>query len=142
MAVRRINEDVREFFSAVIIILKVLAGIFIAFLAVLLLVYLLPLALRAAGSPAYISLPEALREFTRGLGTVMGGLLWAIFGVIIAIIVIWVIAAIFPVFMKAKPWRHIKWRDEALETLRLRYAKGEITEKRYLEMKRILEEET
>ena len=142
MGGNRVDEDAREFFGAVIPIFKALTGILIAFFIVFLLVSLLPLMLRAAGSPAYASLPEVLKEFTRGLGTVMGGLLWAVFGLIIAFIVIWVFAAILPAFMKAKPWKYIKWRDEALETLRLRYAKGEITEQQYLEMKRTLEEET
>lgn len=35
------------------------------------------------------------------------------------------------------PWRY---RDEALETLRTKYARGEITKEQYLETKKVLEE--
>jgi uncharacterized membrane protein len=70
----------------------------------------------------------------------MGGLLWAILGLVVAIFVLWALAMFLPPILKAKPWKQIKIVDEASATLRTRYAKGELTKEQYLEMKKTLED--
>ncbi|MBS7645325.1 MAG: SHOCT domain-containing protein [Candidatus Bathyarchaeia archaeon] len=134
------DEDLHGFYSALGGLLKALVGILIAFLAVFLFAYLLPVVLGVVKAPVLAPLSESLTGFARVFGAVLGGLLWAIFGLIIAVFVIWALATFIPAALKAKPWKYVKVRDEALEALRLRYAKGEISREEYLEAKRTLEE--
>lgn len=69
----------------------------------------------------------------------LGALGSAIFGLIIAIIVILILVAIGLAILERTPSRHVTATDEALRTLKLRYAKGEITKEQFLEMKKTLE---
>jgi len=135
------GDERREFYSVLGGLLKTLAGLILAFFVITIFVYTLPVILRTAGEPEIKSWAESIREFARGFGAVLGGLLWAIFAIVIIILVIGAVAAFLPLIFKTKPWRYIKIRDEALDSLRLRYAKGEITKDQYLEMKKVLEEE-
>jgi putative membrane protein len=135
------DEEFRGVYGALGGLFKALIGILIAFFAVFLFAYLLPIVLGVVGAPEFRPLSESLTGFARVFGAVMGGLLWAVFGLIIAVFVIWALSAFIPAALKAKPWRHVKVRDEALEALRLRYAKGEISKEEYLERRKLLEEE-
>lgn len=135
------DDEGREFYTVVGGLLKALAGLIVAFFVIALFVYTLPVILRSAGEPEIRVWAESIREFARGFGVVVGGLLWAIFALVIIILAIGTVAAFLPLIFKTKPWKYIKIRDEALESLRLRYAKGEITKEQYVEMKKVLEEE-
>ena len=135
------ENELRGLYGALGGLLKALIGILIAFFAIFIFAYLLPIVLRVVEAPELKPLSESVSGFARGFGAVIGGLLWAIFGLIVAVFVIWALATFVPAVLKAKPWKYIKTRDEALETLRLRYAKGEISKKEYLEIKKMLEEE-
>jgi uncharacterized membrane protein len=135
------DDEGREFYTVVGGLLKALAGLIVAFFVIALFVYTLPVILRSAGEPEIRSWAESIREFARGFGAVVGGLLWAIFALVIIILIIGAVASFLPLIFKTKPWKYIKIRDDALESLRLRYAKGEITKEQYVEMKKVLEEE-
>jgi uncharacterized membrane protein len=133
-------NEAREFYNALFGLLKALVGIVVAFFVIFLFIYLLPVMLRIVGQPEFRSVSELLVEFARAFGAVMGGLLWAILGLVVAIFVLWALAMFLPPILKAKPWKQIKIVDEASATLRTRYAKGELTKEQYLEMKKTLED--
>ena len=135
------DDEGREFYTVVGGLLKALAGLIAVFFVIALFVYTLPVILRSAGEPEIRVWAESIREYARGFGAVVGGLLWAIFALVIIILIIGAVAAFLPLIFKTKPWKYIKIRDEALESLRLRYAKGEITKEQYVEMKKVLEGE-
>jgi len=135
------DDEGRGFYTVVGGLLKALAGLIVAFFVIALFVYTLPVILRSAGEPEIRVWAESIREFARGFGAVVGGLLWAIFVLVIIILIIGAVASFLPLIFKTKPWKYIKIRDDALESLRLRYAKGEITKEQYVEMKKVLEEE-
>jgi uncharacterized membrane protein len=122
-------------------ILKVLAwgiaGILLAMVALLVLAIIMPFLFRSlleSGS-ASESVTQAVRSIMLGLG----GLGSAVFGLIIALVVILILMAIGLAILERWPSRHITPVDEALRTLKLRYAKGEITKEQFLEMKKTLE---
>jgi len=135
------DDEGRGFYTVVGGLLKALAGLIVAFFVIALFVYTLPVILRSAGEPEIRVWAESIREFARGFGAVVGGLLWAIFVLVIIILIIGAVASFLPLIFKTKPWKYIKIRDDALESLRLRYAQGEITKEQYVEMKKVLEEE-
>jgi len=135
------DDEGREFYTVVGGLLKALAGLIVAFFVIALFVYTLPVILRSAGEPEIRVWAESIREFARGFGAVVGGLLWAIFVLVIIILIIGAVASFLPLIFKTKPWKYIKIRDDALESLRLRYAQGEITKEQYVEMRKVLEEE-
>jgi len=135
------DDEGRGFYTVVGGLLKALAGLIVAFFVIALFVYTLPVILRSAGEPEIRVWAESIREFARGFGAVVGGLLWAIFVLVIIILIIGAVASFLPLIFKTKPWKYIKIRDDALESLRLRYAKGEITKEQYVEMRKVLEEE-
>lgn len=84
---------------------------------------------------------NTLREVFNVLGGVVGGIIWAMVGLIIAVVMVWFFSSVFPeIIQKTKTVTLSEKRDEALEILRLRLAKGEITKEEYIEMKKILEE--
>ncbi|MCX6658979.1 MAG: hypothetical protein NTX81_01170 [Candidatus Bathyarchaeota archaeon] len=136
------GTEAHEFYEVLGSLLKALVGILIAFFAVFTFAYMFPLILRAMRTPGFETLSEAIRESARDFGGSLGSLVWAIFGLIIAIFVIWAFAIFLPALFKAKIFRQIKMGDDAFDTLRLRYVKGEITKDQYLEMKKILQEES
>ena len=131
------SDEMRGFYSAMGGLLRSLAGIIMALFAILVFALILPAALRVLREPD--SLGESVRQAAQALAGGLGGLVSAIFGLLTLIIVVWVFAALLPEVLKVRPWRHIKLGEEALDTLRLRYAKGEITKEQYLEMKKTLE---
>jgi uncharacterized membrane protein len=45
-----------------------------------------------------------------------------------------------PAIAKVSPWKQIRNGDEALDTLKIRYAKGELTKEQYLDMKKTIED--
>jgi len=100
------------------------------------------LSSRALRTLGFETLSESIRESARDFGVSLGALVWAIFGLIIAIFVIWPFAMFLPALLKAKIFRQINMGDDAFDTLRLRYVKREITKDQYLEMKKILQEES
>lgn len=82
-----------------------------------------------------------LKEVFNLLGTVAGGIVWATVGLIIAAMFIWFFSSIFPdIIQRVKSVTTLSKKDEAIETLRMRLAKGEITKEEYIEMKKLLEE--
>jgi len=84
---------------------------------------------------------NTLRDVFNVLGTVVGGIVWAMMGIIIAGAVIWFFSSVFPdIIQKTKAATTSEKREDALELLRLRLAKGEITKEEYFELKKLLEE--
>jgi uncharacterized membrane protein len=114
-----------------------IVGILIAIFALLAFAIVTPVVLRGLLESSTVS--ESIREAARSLMAGLGGLGSAVLGLMIAFIVILVIIAIGLEMLKTTPWRHVKVTDEAFETLRMRYAKGEITKEQFLEMKKALE---
>ncbi len=82
---------------------------------------------------------ETLRQAARGLIVGLGSLGSAIFGLIIAIVIILILMAIGLAILERTPSRHLTVADESLRALKLRYAKGEITKEQFQEMKKTLE---
>ena len=111
-------------------------GILLAMVALLGLAIIMPFFLRALLDSGSVS--ESLRQASRSLIVGLRGLGSAIFGLIIALIVILILMAIGLAILERTPSRHFKARDEAFEALKLRYAKGEITKEQFLEMKKTL----
>lgn len=60
-------------------------------------------------------------------------------GLIIAAALIWFFSSIFPDIIQRTKTITVK-KDEAVEVLRVRLAKGEITKEEFLEMKKLIEE--
>ena len=136
------GTEAHEFYEVLGSLLKALVGILIAFFAVFTFAYMFPLILRAMRTPGFETLAETIRESARDFGGPLGALVWAVFGLIIAIFVIWAFAMFLPALFKARIFRQIKIGDDALDTLRLRYVEEEITKDQYLEMKKILQEQS
>lgn len=128
-------------FPTIYHILKILVwgvvGILIALFALLAFAVVMPVVLRGLLGSSTMS--ESLREAARSMMAGLGSLGSAIFGLIIAIVVILVLMAISLEILKATPRRHVRAVDEALQALKLRYARGEITKEQFLEMKKTLE---
>jgi uncharacterized membrane protein len=114
-----------------------IVGIFLAVVALLVLAIMMPFFLRALFESGSVS--ESLRQASRILIVGLGGLGSAIFGLIIAIVIILILMSIGLAILERTPSRHVTAADEALRTLKLRYAKGEITKEQFLEMKKTLE---
>lgn len=114
-------------------------GILLAMVALLVLAIIMPFLLRAllASSSASGSVTQAAQSLIVGLG----GLGSAIFGLIIAIIAVFVLMLIGLAILERRPSPYVTAADEALRTLKLRYAKGEVTKEQFLEMKKTLETE-
>ncbi|HYB93084.1 MAG TPA: SHOCT domain-containing protein [archaeon] len=71
----------------------------------------------------------------------LGGLIIAVIFIIVFIVLLFLIASL-AFWGTRHAHRRSSWgyRDEALDILRTRYAKGEITKEQYLEMEKALEE--
>jgi len=111
-------------------------GILLAMVALLAFAIMIPFLFRAlieSGSVGQ-SVGQAARSIMLGLGS-LGS---AIFNLIIALVVILVFMVIGLVILERTSSRHITPADEALRTLKLRYAKGEITKEQFQEMKKTL----
>jgi uncharacterized membrane protein len=112
-------------------------GILLAMVALLILVIIMPFLLRAlleSGS-ASGSVTEAARILMVGLG----GLGSAIFNLIIAFVIALILMLVGLAILERRPSPHVTAVDESLTTLKLRYAKGEVTKEQFLEMKKTLE---
>jgi putative membrane protein len=112
-------------------------GILLATVALLALAIIGPFFLRVLLESG--SLSGSLRQASRILITGLGGLGSAIFGSIIALVVVLILMAVGLAILERTPSKHFKARDEAFEALKLRYAKGEITKEQFQEMKKTLE---
>jgi uncharacterized membrane protein len=114
-----------------------IVGILIAIFALLAFAIVTPVLLRGLLESSTVS--ESIREAARSLMEGLDGLGSAVLGLIVAFIVILIIVSIGLEMLRTMPWRHVKVTDEAFETLKMRYAKGEITKEQFLEMKKALE---
>jgi putative membrane protein len=136
----QLNQNNLEFNDKLLGLLKALVGIIVAFFIIFLFVYLLPVILRIIDEPEIKSLGESFVEVAEGMGVVLGGLVWLVFGVLVIVLVVWFFIAFFPAIAKVSPWKQVRNGDEALDTLKIRYAKGELTKEQYLDMKKTLED--
>jgi putative membrane protein len=127
-------------YSTIYHVLRVLVwgivGILLATVALLVLAITVPFFFRVLVESG--SLSDSLRQASRSLIVGLGGLGSAIFGLIIALVIILILMAIGLAILERTPSTHFKARDEAFEALKLRYAKGEITKEQFLEMKKTL----
>lgn len=114
-----------------------IVGILLAAVALLVVAIMMPVLLRGVIESG--SLTEPAKQLARSLMVGLGGLGSAVFGLIVALIVILILAAIGLSILERRPSRQLTAFDEALGTLRLRYSKGEITKEQFLEMKKTLE---
>jgi len=136
-----LNKNGLEINDKLLGLLKALVGIIVAFFIIFLFAYLLPVILRIIDEPEIKSLGESFIEVTEGMGAVLGGLVWLVFGILVIILVVWFLIAFFPAIAKGSPWEQVRNCDEALDTLKMRYARGEITKEQYLDMKKTIENE-
>jgi len=134
-----LNQNGLEFNDKLLGLLKALVGIIVAFFIVFLFAYLLPILLRIIDEPEIQSLGESFIEVAEGMGVILGGLVWLVFGVLVIVLVVWFFIAFLPTIVKGSPWKQVGNGDEALDTLKIRYAKGELTKEQYLDMKKTIE---
>ena len=134
------NQNGQEFNDKLLGLLKALVGIIVAFFIIFLFAYLLPVILRIVDEPEIKSLGESFVEVAEGMGSVLGGLIWLVFGVLSIVLAVWFFAVFLPAIIKISPWKQIRNSDEALDTLKIRYAKGELTKEQYLDMKKTIED--
>ena len=134
------NQNSLEFHDKLLGLLKALAGIIIAFFIIFLFAYFLPVIFRIMDEPKIKLLEEIFEKTAKGIGTVLSGLLWLVFGVIAIVLVIWFSVIFVPTILKDSPWKQVKNGDEALNILKIRYVKGELTKEQYLDMKKTLED--
>lgn len=133
------NQNGLEFNDKLLGLLKALVGIVVAFFIVFLFAYLLPVLLRIINEPEIQSLGESFIKVAEGMGAILGGLLWLVFGVLLVVFVVWFFIAFLPAVAKGSPWKQVRNGDEGLDILKIRYAKGELTKEQYLDMKKIIE---
>jgi uncharacterized membrane protein len=131
----------RSEYPTVYHVLKVLVwgfvGILLAMVALLVLAIIMPFLLRALLESGSAS--ESVTQAARSLIVGLGGLGSAIFSLITAIVIILILMLVGLAILERTPSRHVTATDEALRTLKLRYAKGEITKEQFLEMRKTLE---
>jgi putative membrane protein len=129
-----------RYYSTIHHVLRVLVwgvvGILLATVALLVLAIMMPFFLRALVESGSVS--QSLTQASRSLMVVLGGLSPAIYGLIIALVVVLILLGISLAILEGTPSTHYKSRDEAFEALKLRYAKGEITKEQFQEMKKTL----
>ena len=122
-------------------VLKVLVwgvvGILLAVIALLVLAVAMPFLLSGLLESGVMS--DGMRRLTQSMMTGLGSLGPAVFGLIIALVVILILMSVGLVIIERTPSKPIKAKDEAYETLKLRYAKGEITKEQFVEMRKTLE---
>ncbi|WP_455369748.1 SHOCT domain-containing protein [[Eubacterium] cellulosolvens] len=133
------NQNSQEFNDKLLGFLKALIGIMVAFFIIFLFAYLLPVILRIMNEPEIKSLGESFLELAEGMGAVLGGLVWLMLIILVIVFAVWFIAAFLPAIIKDSPWKKVR-NDEALNTLKIRYAKGELTKEQYLDMKKTIED--
>ncbi|WP_455279304.1 SHOCT domain-containing protein [[Eubacterium] cellulosolvens] len=134
------NQNTPEFNDKLLGLLKAIVGIIVAFFIIFLFAYLLPVILRIMDEPEIQSLGESFLEVTEGMGIVLGEIVWLLFGVLAIVLAVCFVAVFLPAILKIFPWKQIRNGDAAIDTLRIRYAKGELTKEQYVEMKKTLEE--
>ncbi|MEE9459506.1 MAG: hypothetical protein V3V84_07085 [Candidatus Bathyarchaeia archaeon] len=134
------NQNGQEINDKLLGLLKALVGIIVAFFIIFLFAYLLPVILRIIDEPEIKSLEESFVEVAERMGDILGGLVWIVFGVLVIVLVVWFFIAFLPAIVKVSPWKQVRNGDEALDTLKIRYAKGELTKKQYLDMKKTIED--
>jgi putative membrane protein len=135
-----LNQSGLEINDKLFGLLKALVGIIVAFIIIFFFAYLLPVILRIIDEPEIQSLEESFVEVAERMVDILGGLLWLVFGVLVIVLVVWVIIAFLPGIVKFSPWKQIRNGEEALDILKIRYAKGELTKKQYLDMKKIVDD--
>jgi uncharacterized membrane protein len=135
-----LNQHGLEFNDKLLGLLKALVGIIVAFFIIFLFAYLLPVILRIIDEPEIKSLEESFVEVAERMGDILGGLVWIVFGVLVIVLGVWFFIAFLPAIVKVSPWKQVRNGDEALDTLKIRYAKGELTKKQYLDMKKTIED--
>jgi len=135
-----LNQNGLEFNDKLLGLIKALVGIIVAFFIIFLFAYLLPVILRIIDEPEIKSLGESFVEVAEGMGAVLGGLVWLVFAILAIVLAVWFVAAFLPSIIKLSPWKKIRNGDEALDTLKMRYAKGELTKEQYLDMKKTMED--
>lgn len=119
-----------------------IVAILVAVLALLVFSLVLPFMLRSLLSSALLQQNQsvvavALAAEIRNLA----GLASLMFILAIVVIFILIIVSIVLGVFKSKPLTQIRSTDEAMQTLKERYAKGEITRAQFLEMKSTLKNE-
>jgi len=117
-----------------------IVAILVAVLALLVFTIVVPVWLRGllAASSSQNETVMVLVALSQERGLV--GLASLMFVFVIVVIFIGIIASIVIGVFGTKPLSQVKGADEASETLKLRYAKGEITKAQFLEMKKTLEQ--
>ncbi len=135
-----LNQNGQEINDKLLGLLKALVGIIVAFFIIFLFAYLLPVILRIIDEPEIKSLEESFVEVAERMGDILGGLVWIVFGVLVIVLVVWFFIAFLPAIVKVSPWKQVRNGDEALDTLKIRYAKGELTKEQYLDMKKTIED--
>lgn len=135
-----LNQNGQEINDKLLGLLKALVGIIVAFFIIFLFAYLLPVILRIIDEPEIKSLEESFVEVAERMGDILGGLVWIVFGVLVIVLGVWFFIAFLPAIVKVSPWKQVRNGDEALDTLKIRYAKGELTKKQYLDMKKTIED--
>ena len=133
----RMSDEYRALHGILRGLLWGVVGIITALFVLLFFAIALPVALRAFVESS--SLSESMREIARALAGSLGGIVSAVFILLVLAIIISVSASVLPLIPKVRPGKHVRAVDEALDTLKLRYAKGEITKEQFLEMKKTLE---
>lgn len=116
-----------------------IVAILVAVLALLVFTIVVPVWLRGvlAASSSQNETVMVLVALSQERGLV--GLASLMFVLVIVVIFIGIIASIVIGVFGTKPLSQVKGADEASETLKLRYARGEITRAQFLEMKKTLE---
>lgn len=135
-----LNQNGQEINDKLLGLLKALVGIIVTFFIIFLFAYLLPVILRIIDEPEIKSLEESFVEVAERMGDILGGLVWIVFGVLVIVLVVWFFIAFLPAIVKVSPWKQVRNGDEALDTLKIRYAKGELTKEQYLDMKKTIED--
>jgi uncharacterized membrane protein len=135
-----LNQNNLQLDDKMLGLLKALVGIIIAFITIFLFAYLFPIIFRIIDEPEINSLEKTFEKVAEGIGTVIGGLIWLVFGVIAIILTIWFFIVFIPTIFKFSSWKQYQNDDEALATLKIRYAKGELTKEQYLDMKKTIED--
>ena len=118
---------------------KALVGIMIVFYVIFFFAYLLPVVFRIINEPTIKSLEESFLEVGERMGAILGGLVWLVLAIIAIVLAIWFFIVLLPTIFRFSPWKQGSDRGEALDVLKMRYAKGELTKEQYLDMKKTLE---
>jgi uncharacterized membrane protein len=135
-----LNQNDLQHSDKLLGLLKALVGIITVFFIIFLFAYLLPVIFRIVDEPEINFLEEMFEKFAEGMGAILGGLLWLVFGVIAVVLAIWFFIVLIPIIFKFSSWKQVRNGDRPLDALMMRYAKGELSKEQYLDMKKTLED--